>query len=40
MAELRLDVPLKGLAPGEYLLTLDATSSRGAARRDVRFSVR
>ena len=40
MAEFRMDVPLKDLTPGEYLLTMDATSSRGAARRDVRFTVR
>jgi VWFA-related protein len=40
MAEFRMDVPLKDLTPGEYLLTLDATSSRGAARRDVRFTIR
>jgi hypothetical protein len=40
MAEFRMDVPLKDLTAGEYLLTLDATSSRGAARRDVRFTIR
>jgi VWFA-related protein len=38
--ELKLDVPLQRLAPGEYLLTLDATSGKRAARRDVRFTVR
>ena len=38
--ELKLDVPLQRLAPGEYLLTLDATSGKLAARRDVRFTVR
>lgn len=40
MAEFRMDVPLKDLTAGEYLLTMDATSSRGTARRDVRFTVR
>ena len=40
MAEFRMDLPLKGLSAGEYLLTLEATSPRGSARRDVRFSVR
>ena len=40
MAEFKMDIPLKDLTPGEYLLTMDATSSRGAARRDVRFTVR
>ena len=40
MAEFRMDVPLKDLTAGEYLLTMDAASSRGAARRDVRFTIR
>jgi VWFA-related protein len=40
MAEFRMDVPLKDLTAGEYLLTLDAASSRGTARRDVRFTLR
>lgn len=40
MAEFTMDLPLKGLPAGDYLLTLEATSPRGSARRDVRFSVR
>ena len=40
MAEFQMDVPLRDLTAGEYLVTMDATSSRGAARRDVRFTVR
>ena len=40
MAEVRVDVPMRDLTAGEYLLTMEATSSRGAARRDVRFTVR
>jgi VWFA-related protein len=38
--ELKLDVPLQRLPPGEYLLTLEATLGRSTARRDVRFTVR
>jgi hypothetical protein len=33
-------LPLRTLAPGEYLLTVEAASGRGTARRDVRFVVR
>jgi hypothetical protein len=40
MAEFRMDLPLKGLPAGEYLLTLEATSPRGSARRGVRFTIR
>jgi VWFA-related protein len=40
MAEFRMVLPLKGLSAGDYLLTLEATSPRGSARRDVRFSIR
>lgn len=40
MAEFKTDVPLNGLSAGEYLLTLEASSPRGTARRDVRFSIR
>jgi VWFA-related protein len=39
-AEFTLQVPLKGLTPGEYLLTVEATSPRGAAKRDIRFRIR
>jgi VWFA-related protein len=38
--ELKLDVPLRRLTPGEYLLTLEATLGKNTARRDVRFTVR
>ena len=40
MAEFSMDLPLKGLTPGEYLLSLDAKSGRGTARRDIRFTIR
>ncbi|MCC7044857.1 MAG: VWA domain-containing protein [Acidobacteria bacterium] len=39
-ADLRFDLPLTGLEPGEYLASLTATSARGTARRDVRVVVR
>jgi VWFA-related protein len=39
-ADLRFDLPLTGLEPGEYLVSLVATSARGTARRDVRVAVR
>ncbi len=39
-ADYQLALPLERLAPGEYLLTIDATlGTSGKARRDVRFSV-
>jgi hypothetical protein len=38
--ELKLDVPLQRLPPGEYLLTIEATLGKNTARRDVRFTVR
>ena len=39
-ADLRFDVPLLSLPPGEYLLTIDATLDKHSVRRDVRFTVR
>jgi VWFA-related protein len=40
-AEVRLDLPLERLAPGEYLLTIEVTrGAKETARRDVRFAVR
>jgi VWFA-related protein len=39
-ADYRLDLPLVSLAPGPYLLRLDATLGPASARRDVRFAVR
>jgi hypothetical protein len=40
-AELRIDLPVPQLAPGQYLLTIDATrGATEAVRRDVRFAVR
>ena len=38
-ATYRLDLPLDRLAAGEYLLTLDASTTAASARRDLRFSV-
>jgi hypothetical protein len=38
--EHRLDLPLSRLAPGPYLLTIDAHLGKQATRRDVRFTVR
>ena len=40
MAEFKMDLPLQGLPAGEYLLTLEASTGRGTARRDVRFAIR
>jgi hypothetical protein len=40
-ADYQLALPLERLAPGEYLLTIDATlGTSGTSRRNVRFSVR
>ncbi len=39
-ADYRLDLPLDRLAAGEYLLLLDASAGKTAARRDLRFTVR
>jgi hypothetical protein len=38
-ASIGLDMPLAGLAVGEYLLTLAATDGKHSARRDVRFAI-
>jgi len=38
--EFRMDLPLRTLPAGEYLLTLEASTSRGQAQRHVRFKVR
>ena len=40
MAEFRMDLPISELPVGDFLLTLEATTGRGSARRDVRFSMR
>lgn len=39
-ADLRLDLPLTDLAPGEYLVAIEATTPRGQALRHVRLQVR
>ena len=39
-ADVSVEIPVKTLAPGPYVLTLDAMSSRGSARRSVIFEVR
>jgi hypothetical protein len=39
-ADVRLDLPLADLEPGEHLVSLEATSARGTAQRDVRIAVR
>jgi VWFA-related protein len=38
--DFRMDLPLTSLPDGEYLLTLDAATSRGVAQRHVRFIVK
>ncbi len=35
----RLTLPLEQLAPGEYLLTIEATTAGRTVRREVRFAV-
>lgn len=35
-----VDVPVARLAPGEYLLTIEATGARTSPRKDIRFRVR
>jgi VWFA-related protein len=39
-ADYRYTLPLKTLAPGEYLLTFEVTLGKTTARRDVRFTVK
>jgi hypothetical protein len=39
-ADFRLSLPLERLAPGAYLLTVEAILGAHAARRDVRFTIR
>jgi VWFA-related protein len=39
-AEYRLDLPIERLAPGMYLLVVDAKTRTASSRRDVRFMVR
>ena len=39
IASYRLDLPLRELEPGEYLLSLDAADGRRTDHRDVRFAV-
>jgi hypothetical protein len=38
--DFRMDLPLRTLPAGEYLLTLEASTSRGQAQRHVRFRVK
>ena len=38
--DFRMELPLRTLPAGEYLLTLEASTSRGQAQRHVRFRVR
>ncbi len=38
--DFRMDLPLTSLPDGEYLLTLEASTSRGVAQRHVRFNVK
>jgi hypothetical protein len=37
--DIRYPLPLAGLAPGRYLLTIDATAGEATVRRDVRFEI-
>jgi hypothetical protein len=39
-ADYQIDLPLARLAPGEYLLTINATLGKHEAKRDVRFAVK
>ena len=39
-AEFQLRLPLPTLTAGEYLLTIEGTTGKAVARRDVRFQVR
>ncbi len=39
-ADVRFDVPLLSLPPGDYLLTFEASLDKHGVRRDVRFTVR
>ncbi len=39
-ADVSVEIPMKSLAPGAYVLTFDAMSSRGSARRSIPFEVR
>jgi hypothetical protein len=38
-ADYRLELPLDRLAPGEHLLTIEATVGEVSVRRDVRFAI-
>jgi hypothetical protein len=38
-ANAKLAIPTAGLAPGQYLLKLDATTAKKSAERVVRFSI-
>ena len=38
--DFRMELPLKTLPAGEYLFTLEASTARGVARRDLRFRVK
>lgn len=40
MAEFRMALPISELPIGEFLLTLEASTGRGSARRDIRFTMR
>jgi hypothetical protein len=36
----RYELPIAGLAPGEYVLTFEVDRGKGTYKRDVRFTVR
>ena len=38
-ADVRLDLPVYTFSPGAYVLTIEVTSGRQSARRDVRFQM-
>jgi len=40
VADCRLELPMAGLSPGLYLLTVEVTAGARTVRRDLRFSVR
>ncbi len=39
-ADYRLELPIRRLRPGSYLLRLDAVAGSMTARREIRFSIR
>jgi hypothetical protein len=39
-ADMRFDLPVTKLAPGPYLLSVEASAGRVSAKREVRFALR